>query len=671
MSNSVPQPYFNNFTRNIVSSFWLPTWEETKCLAPSESKGVKERKQNWFNTDIFRSKLADTWLQQFYPSLGNFLQRTEREKELKKKKEKEEKKKKGYEDTKEKKRLRELKHIKNEKLKIEGKYVDNSLDEDENFDLYEVEQKEEQKVFLEKMKDIKSRKRKKSVQSRKDEKKESKEPKERKKTIKKEKANNTLKVRVYLSVEQEISYKQKVGTCRWIYNMCINLENYGVLSFNDTAKNTKTQLRYCFSSPETIQEMIKSLQTHGYKKPQIYLKQEEEKRPYLWVFHTPAKIRDEAISDFLKNRKSAKESIKEIKSKGKQKTSTPKLKYRTLKQRQQSLPIPCQDWNEKKKTEKKIQDKRKRKGNKKKKVKDYSTCLQIPKGSLKDLCGPYVVLPAKSKEILQIPEKLPYDSRLIRTRDRKYYLCIPRFVPQHDNQVLLHAVNPYELISLDPGVRAPFTGYDPSGIVYKWGHNDINRICKLAIHYDKIQSKCSQTAPTVKHHYRYKFRKAARRIQEKIRNLVGELHKKLALFLCKNYKIILLPEFNVSQMLKRFHRRISRKTVRQMVTWAHYRFRQRLLYKQQFFPGCKVIICDEAYTSKTCGKCGFIHAKLGGAKEFKCPNPLCNYHGDRDIHAARNILLRYLTNWKIKNSTDEALLTEKLMQLPRIASYLN
>ena len=471
---------------------------------------------------------------------------------------------------------------------------------------------------------------------------------------------------MYLSSEQESSYKQKVGTGRWIYNMCINLENYDVLSFNDTARNIQTQLRQCFSSPETIQEMIKSLQSHGYKKPQSHLKKEEEKRPYLWVFHTPAKIRDEAISDFLKNRNSAKESIKEIKSKGKQKTSAPKFKYRTLKQHQQSLPIPCQDWNQKKKTEKKIQKKQKK--TKKKKVKDYSTCAEVPKGSFKDLCGPYVVLPAKSKEILQIPEKLPYDSRLIRTRDRKYHLCIPRFIPQCDNQASLIVVNPYELISLDPGVRTPFTGYDPSGVVYKWGHNDINRICKLAIHYDKIQSKCSQVAPTVKHHYRYKLRKAARRIQEKIRNLVDELHKKLALFLCKNYKVILLPEFNVSQMMKRFYRRISRKTVRQMVTWAHYRFRKRLLYKQQFFPGCKVIICDEAYTSKTCGKCGFIHAKLGGAKQFKCPNSLCSYHGDRDIHAARNILLRYLTNWKAENSIDQTLLKEKLMQLPPIGS---
>lgn len=63
--------------------------------------------------------------------------------------------------------------------------------------------------------------------------------------------------------------------------------------------------------------------------------------------------------------------------------------------------------------------------------------------------------------------------------------------------------------------------------------------------------------------YRYKLRKAGRRIQEKIRNLVNELHKQLALFLCRNYRVTLLPKFEISQMIKRFNRRISRKTVRQ------------------------------------------------------------------------------------------------------------
>ncbi|RHZ56817.1 hypothetical protein Glove_396g67 [Diversispora epigaea] len=59
------------------------------------------------------------------------------------------------------------------------------------------------------------------------------------------------------------------------------------------------------------------------------------------------------------------------------------------------------------------------------------------------------------------------------------------------------------------------------------------------------------------------------------------------------------------------------------------------------YPWCKVVICDKHYTSKICGNCGYLHQKLGSNKTFKCPQ--CQIEMDRDINAARNILLRYLT----------------------------
>ena len=78
-----------------------------------------------------------------------------------------------------------------------------------------------------------------------------------------------------------------------------------------------------------------------------------------------------------------------------------------------------------------------------------------------------------------------------------------------------------------------------------------------------------------------------------------------------------------------------------MLTWAHYRFRQRLIHKIREYPWCKLVIVDEQYTSKTCGNCGKIHWKLGSNKTFNCP--YCKKEMDRDINAARNILLRFLT----------------------------
>ncbi len=114
---------------------------------------------------------------------------------------------------------------------------------------------------------------------------------------------------------------------------------------------------------------------------------------------------------------------------------------------------------------------------------------------------------------------------------------------------------------------------------------------------------------------------------------------------CENYRVILLPKFETQNMIRRRNRKLSSKTARGMCTWAHYRFQQTLLNKAELFPWCTVVVCDEHHTSKTCGACGQINSSLGSKKTFDCAS--CGYSADRDVSAARNILLRYLTREKI------------------------
>ena len=84
-------------------------------------------------------------------------------------------------------------------------------------------------------------------------------------------------------------------------------------------------------------------------------------------------------------------------------------------------------------------------------------------------------------------------------------------------------------------------------------------------------------------------------------------------------------------------RRINKVTVRQMLGWAHYRFRQRL-QQQAELRGATVHVVSEAYTSKSCGRCGRLHHSLGGNHTFRCPHPPCDYRSERDAHGARNIM---------------------------------
>jgi len=90
-------------------------------------------------------------------------------------------------------------------------------------------------------------------------------------------------------------------------------------------------------------------------------------------------------------------------------------------------------------------------------------------------------------------------------------------------------------------------------------------------------------------------------------------------------------------MVNKTQRKIGSKSTRAMLTWSHYRFRERLAFKcrQQ---GAKLVIVDEAWTSKTCSACGIINHDLGKAKVFHCDH--CSSTFDRDVNGAKNIFLK-------------------------------
>jgi len=96
-------------------------------------------------------------------------------------------------------------------------------------------------------------------------------------------------------------------------------------------------------------------------------------------------------------------------------------------------------------------------------------------------------------------------------------------------------------------------------------------------------------------------------------------------------------EFGAAAMLKK--RGLSSRTKRDMQAWSHGRFRERMLHKARE-TRTRVVVCGEAYTSKTCGHCGWQHDRLGSSKTFVCGQ--CGNVFDRDVNAARNVLLRNL-----------------------------
>ena len=201
----------------------------------------------------------------------------------------------------------------------------------------------------------------------------------------------------------------------------------------------------------------------------------------------------------------------------------------------------------------------------------------------------------------------------------------------------------HKTVALDPGVRTFQTIYDADGQCIEWGKGDMNYVFILCRQADQIQKKISEKKKQKRS--TWSLRRAYHRKVRKLQDKIKECHNKLALFLCENYHVVLIPKFQVSRMVKKGNRKIRKKTVRQMCCWSHFAFRKSLKSKAALFPWCTIVEVGEAYTSKTCEVCGTLPNKLGGSKVFKCPK--CNHTADRDIHAAKNILLRYITREKL------------------------
>lgn len=376
------------------------------------------------------------------------------------------------------------------------------------------------------------------------------------------------RIRIHPTVEQRDVLKKWFGVARFVYNQAVERARQpGVNNTDLTLKSLRSQFM-----------------TDNSKE---------------WLTAVPYDVRDNALRDFNKARKSFFAKRSKAQSINPDAVVTASFKFRSKRLKQQCLVIRGRDWGRKHGI--------------------YSTLFGSDK--------------MKSSE--PIPAKLDNDFRVVLNRVGHYFLCIPRKVPIRSENQAPKSVE--GVVSLDPGVRTFQTCFSADGLVTEWGKEDMSRLFKDLYVADRLQGRWMKSKGIKR---RRRHRAWLKRLI-RIHNKVGEIHKKLATWLCENHRVVLIPKFETQRMVRRQHRKLNSKTVRGMCNWSHYGFRQLLLNKAELFPWCKIIVCDEAYTSKTCGRCGLLHEKLGSNKNFLCPS--CKYNADRDISAARNIMLRYLT----------------------------
>lgn len=402
-------------------------------------------------------------------------------------------------------------------------------------------------------------------------------------------------MKVKLTTRQKQIAKEWFGSSRFTYNKTVE----GMTKIIDDSWSRDGVERKRFDKANTYdlrnrlvtQKSKKEIENHVHHKDEIY--------------NTPKEIRAFAVKD-------AVTSFNNLRSKFFKFKTCPHINFRRKKNRFQTMGIPNTAIKTNCVVEIITPKKKKKRGRKSKSRKKITTMITIYSKS-------FGVVECKSKSALKIfghgKQKMRHDVRLMYD-GLDYWLCVPHEIEQKKQKPVK------TVCGIDPGLRSFLTCYED------------NRTMEFRTDYDKLRSGLdkldrihSEDGSNNSRRYLLESRRQRHRIDT--------VHTQIAKFLAKRYNTIILGRLDRQKFTK--DKCPSRMTQRLFAYLSHFKFRERLKLELSKFSGRSLIVTTEAYTSKSCGSCGFVKHDLGDAKVYACNK--CDYVADRDANAARNILL--------------------------------
>jgi len=156
----------------------------------------------------------------------------------------------------------------------------------------------------------------------------------------------------------------------------------------------------------------------------------------------------------------------------------------------------------------------------------------------------------------------------------------------------------------------------------------------------KIAQLQQKMGKCVKYSRRWnKLNRAKQRVIERTRRRIKDLNHKitfLAIDWCVKRNITTLVIGDLSGIAKNTKGRLSHVARQKISQWSFYAQKQYLKYKAKEV-GIEVVLVSEAYTSRTCPRCGTINRPKH--RNYSCSN--CKLQCHRDIVGAYNILTMY------------------------------
>ena len=225
--------------------------------------------------------------------------------------------------------------------------------------------------------------------------------------------------------------------------------------------------------------------------------------------------------------------------------------------------------------------------------------------------------------------------------------------------------NRKEIVALDPGEKI-FLSYYSNNEIGNIGNNMRIFILKQQKKIKNLQSILKKNKNKNNKSIKNKkmLNKKILKLYKKIKGYVNEVHKKAALYLCRNYENIILPSFETrglisnkkikieTERIKKLNKEDGKKEIKKLskliglskkvkfvlTRQSHYRFKEYLKAKAKEYK-TTVYDADESYTSMTCTKCGDQSKEYNKDRIKQCK---CGYKIDRDCNGSRNILLKCL-----------------------------
>ena len=227
-------------------------------------------------------------------------------------------------------------------------------------------------------------------------------------------------------------------------------------------------------------------------------------------------------------------------------------------------------------------------------------------------------------------ETIKSDSRLTYSCG-KYYLYVSEKIIINDKakdeakkEVKEEVKEKKENISCDPGIRTLLSGITEDTIV-EIGNNLQTIMNKYLNRIDEIKNN-KEIPNRIK-------RKVEKICNNKMRNIIDEVHWKTINYLVSNYKTIFIGNMSTKSIISNLNVVQLSPIIKKMAQLIRLNeFKQRLKYKCAVH-NVNFKETNEKYTTKMCSHCGNIKENVGSAKVYNCDN--CGLCIGRDFQSAR------------------------------------